>query len=188
METFSEMKIIEVGCRIIVTDDKTPNEIAVKLLDQLASSSLNIAKKLKQLVNPKDIIATFSNSKTIQEVLNILKYKNIIVFESTPGGEGKELVKNVLGNPLLVSDQEGLDMISMGEIKSIIISCDSYIPYIGIINKVGTKELVNHASQFNLPVFVLINSLKQINQVPKISSELLEFIEFKKNMLIIQDT
>jgi translation initiation factor 2B subunit (eIF-2B alpha/beta/delta family) len=187
--TFGDMKIIKNTLdelAIQPVDNLVPHSIDI--LQLIRTSSVKIASNLRKYLNPEDTIATFSHSKTILDVLNILKPKKIFVLESSPGGEGKLLSNELEVTNTLVEDSLGFSMIESGQINVVLIGCDAYVPDNGIVNKLGTLKLVEIARKSRVDVYVLVCKRKYAHNLVSVESDILEFVPLTDNMKVIIDS
>ncbi len=118
-----------------------------------------ISTKIDKIVNDKSIILTFSNSKTVKDVIiELNEKKDIKVFslESNPGGEGKILYKSLKVKGIkvkLIKDAKLLQIVK--NCDYVFIGADKIIDRTYFINKIGTSDLCKISKKFKKPVILI---------------------------------
>lgn len=167
---------------------KNIRESAQFLQNEITTSNFQILKNLRKQVNSFEtkVCLTISNSLTLQFALQDLNFKEIYIMRSEPGGEGLYLFDKI-PNSLLVEDERAVSLIRSGVVDMILMGCDAFKPHESFINKVGSKKICEAAEELDIPVYILTNSLKEAEKLPKIKSHLFEEIEFKTNIRIVTE-
>ncbi len=136
-------------------------------------------KNLKRNIYPEIKILTISNSKTVFDVIYLLKLNQInpqvFVMKSNPGGEGKLLfrkLKQLNIKSYLIEDLKIVQFIK--RIDVVIIGADSIYDKKWFVNKIGTRRLLELSKKFDKPVFVVALREKIIKRLrdPSISKRL----------------
>jgi len=168
---------------------KNIQESARILQNEITMSNFQILKKLRSHIDSfhKKVCLTISNSLTLQFALQDLDFKEIYIMRSNPGGEGIYLFDKV-PNSHLIEDERAVSLIRSGVVDMILIGCDAFKPGDRFINKVGSREICDAASEIDIPVFILTNSLKETEKLPKIKSHTFEEIPITSNITVITDT
>jgi len=167
---------------------KNIRESALILQNEITTANFKILKNLRSEVNSFYDIAclTISNSLTLQFVLQDLDFKEIYIMRSDPGGEGLYLFDKI-PNSHLIEDERAASLIRSGVVDIVLMGCDAFMPQHGFINKVGSKKICKAAEEFDIPVYILTNSLKEANKLPKIKSNLFEEIDLTSNITIVTE-
>ncbi len=138
--------------------------------DKYAHLPAIIARQLAGLLPaPKATLLTHSHSQTVIGVLSILQRKGscpaIVQTESTPGGEGRlqaaALAEAGLIVNLVADKQVGT---ALPDVDAVVLGVDQY-DLAGFVNKVGSRSLVTLAATRELPVYLLADQRKQVNQI-----------------------
>jgi translation initiation factor eIF-2B subunit delta len=121
------------------------------------------ASKELTLLTP---IATYSSSKTVEKTIKMLSGNNtnlqVICSESRPKNEGVSLAKNLAKNNISVSLMTDASLFShLENVKTILIGADS-ITKNGVVNKIGSKSLILLANHYDLNIYCLCSSHKQL--------------------------
>jgi translation initiation factor 2B subunit (eIF-2B alpha/beta/delta family) len=184
LDRFSDMGIFTYVLQNL--DRNHLKESANKIKKEILESSEIIKSNFKKYMGSKTKLLTFSNSQLIEEVLktvNCEKYSMI----SEPGKEGKILSNKI--NSFLLQDEEALDRLSNKEFNYVIISCDQYSET-EIVNKIGTKKLLQYCNDNQVPCLLLASKFKRTNSIIKPQNPLLEIIsleDFKDMIILVGD-
>ncbi|RMG42486.1 MAG: hypothetical protein D6732_01035 [Methanobacteriota archaeon] len=190
--TFPDMTIFSKIKAQIIQGIKNGNDIHsvfANLQNQLEHSIERLTTRVKHLVTPKDLILTFSNSRTLSSLLQSIKVKKVFVAHSLPGGEGEILygILKKFQNTELIEDNQIEEVLSLDGVK-VMISCDSVVPKIGFVNKVGTANLCALAQEKDVPVILVGGWLKETDLIAQNSqSPLLEWIPWFDNIVYVSD-
>jgi translation initiation factor 2B subunit (eIF-2B alpha/beta/delta family) len=137
----------------IVTFEKSLNQ-AEKTISRLTTDEL-------RSVSP---IATYSSSKTVQNAIESIakKQKSVQIYcaESRPKNEGAKLARHLSKKEIevfLMTDATLFSLIS--KVKAVIIGADA-ITNQGIINKIGSKPLVQLANKKDVKVYCICSTHK----------------------------
>lgn len=111
-------------------------------------------------------IATYSSSATVEKTIKMLSENNtdlkVICSESRPKNEGVTLAKNLAKSNVSVSLMTDAGLFShLENVKTILIGADS-ITKNGVVNKIGTKSLILLANHYDLNIYCLCSSHKQL--------------------------
>ena len=167
---------------------KNIRESALILQNEITAYNFQILKNLREHVDTfhDKVCLTISNSLTLQFVLQDLDFKEIYIMRSMPGGEGIYLFDKI-ANSHLIEDERAASFIRSGVVDIILMGCDAYKPDHSFINKVGSRKISEAACEFDIPIYVLTNGLKETEKLPKIKSNLFEEILITSNTSIITE-
>ena len=181
-------------------ENKTKNqikEVFTRHSVQIRHSIEIIVKKFNDILEGnKTNVLTFSNSHTIENVIlesQLDRIKNIYVYESNPGGEGKILAERLMRDHKikdrikLVSDQDGDKLIQEKEVDIIIIGCDAYTKDRWFINKIGSSAIAKIAKNNNVKIVVLTSKSKEIEkgEISRVLSPILEYVKIDNNIVFL---
>ncbi len=110
-------------------------------------------------------VLTHSYSSTVRRALELaVKGKRkltVYVIESSPGSEGKQLAKDLIGIGVpvkLITDSAMNSIIS--DIEMVIVGADSVLANGSVINKIGTSKIANLAKEEEIPFYAVCESAK----------------------------
>ena len=137
------------------------SDVGTEIINSSKKNKALIAQHLKAIALDTKSVFTYSYSGTVVDVIRLAGYKNIMVTESRPMMEGKQLAKE-LGeagyNVLLVVDGAAGMYVSAADVC--LIGADS-VQYNGsVVNKVGSKLLGYAAKDKGVPFYVLCDTSK----------------------------
>jgi translation initiation factor 2B subunit (eIF-2B alpha/beta/delta family) len=154
-------------------DSETVKAELIHSLDYEAERCVNLAVdsifnqyQTQQYQSPsKDfVIGTFSRSSTLKLILERLLQSvkdindaqassiRIVCSKSTPGDEG-ELMANDIPNACCLADNTFQQYVKDGMINIVIVGADCVLSnQLGIVNKIGTRELSQVCKQSNIPI------------------------------------
>lgn len=143
--------------------------------------NIDITSKLQEYLPDKKLtILTHSHSGVIIAVLRNLLSKgyliDVIQTNSEPGGEGLIQAKAIeqLGiNVIIIKDEDLAN--SIDQVDCCFLGVDQYDEN-SFVNKLGSKAIVEIATQFNKPVYVLGDSRKKIDRIELETSAIFEKI------------
>jgi translation initiation factor 2B subunit (eIF-2B alpha/beta/delta family) len=148
------------------------NQLNDYFRNQIASEKLlytRIFENLPDHIKHSNNILTFSNSKTIFEIIKLLGEKNkklsVTISESRPQFEGRELAKAIskLGIKInFISEAQLPNFVSQCDI--VIIGADIILKSGNVINKVGSKSLAIICKHFKKPFYVIADNSKISNR------------------------
>ncbi len=163
-------------------------ESARILQNEITSYNFQILKNLRHHVDTfhDKVCLTISNSLTLQFVLQDLDFKEIYIMRSMPGGEGIYLFDKI-PNSHLIEDQRAASLIRSGVVDIILMGCDAYKSGHSFINKVGSRKISEAAREFDIPIYVLTNGLKEAEKLPKIKSSIFEEVPINSNISVITE-
>lgn len=127
-----------------------------------------IADKLYELINEGDKILTHSYSMTVINALtSIYKLKkfSVISTESRPSYEGLETARLLAekGVPVTIIIDAAIGVF-MRDVDKVVIGADAILADYSIVNKVGSFPIALMAKEHHIPVIVVAESLKKIEE------------------------
>ena len=136
-------------------------EIAGELFEESNNVKIKMIEHLKTVANDPETVFTYSYSSTVKKAIQGLGVKSVIVTESRPGNEGITLAKELAEEGLnVLTGVDGIVHMYMKAADVVLVGADS-VQYDGsFINKVGTKMLGYAAREFNVPFYVLCDTMK----------------------------
>ncbi|MFX0139719.1 MAG: translation initiation factor eIF-2B [Candidatus Hodarchaeota archaeon] len=156
LENYDKIPLEELKIRAINKGEKILEEsdIAIKRIIELFSN----------IIKDNSTIMTHSMSRTVLEILEHNKDKNlrVILTESRPQLEGIKLAKLLAGRfpiTLIVDSAVGY-FIKNRKIDLILVGADSILTDGSVINKIGTYPLALLAHENKVPFYVVTESLK----------------------------
>jgi translation initiation factor 2B subunit (eIF-2B alpha/beta/delta family) len=134
------------------------------------------------------VILTLSNSSVIRHtVTSAHNSPDVLCAESLPGGEGANQAKALHESGIRATLVKDGDLPgSMQKVQAIALGADQW-DLSEFINKVGSKKLVDIAEIEEIPVFVLAEGFKRVDQLSRPSSSLTQ-IELMSNGKTAQAT
>jgi translation initiation factor 2B subunit (eIF-2B alpha/beta/delta family) len=137
------------------------SEIGNKIINNSSKNRKLIAEHLEMLAKEVESIFTYSYSSTVLDVIREIGYTNILITESRPMLEGRQLAKE-LGEEgfevLLVVDGAAAMYIESADIC--LLGADSVQFNGSVINKVGSKLLGYAAKDQGIPLYILCDTYK----------------------------
>ncbi len=133
-------------------------------------------ERLSSIVDGK-VVVTISRSHIVEKAL--LKARHVIALESTPGGEGIELVRFLKGRSVLATlfpDSAVGYAVKASDI--VVVGADAVLKD-GFINKTGTLPLALTAKHLNKPLYVACPKYK----FDEVEFEEIVDLNFKEGML-----
>ncbi len=136
-------------------------EIAGELFEESNNAKLRMVEHLKTVANDPETVFTYSYSSTVKKAIQGLGVKSVIVTESRPGNEGITMAKELAEEGLnVLTGVDGIVHMYMKAADIVLVGADS-VQYDGsFINKVGTKILGYAAREYNIPFYVLCDTMK----------------------------
>ena len=143
---------------------------------------LNIFRKHKNIFSKINSVVTISNSKTIFEILKLIKKHNskikVYVCESRPKLEGRILSQNLSKiniNVELITEAGVTSIIK--SIDAAIIGADIILKNGNVVNKIGSNPLAVMCKYYSVPFYVIADKNKisdgiKFNQKEKPSTEI----------------
>ena len=125
-----------------------------------------LSDKLKTKLKPKTRIVTFSNSKTITEVLSLLNIDNynldIYISESRPMNEGRIMCLELAERGIKVTlVTEAMLSNTIEKCDFVLIGADIIMNNCSIVNKVGSRSLAIICKYFKKDLYVISSSEKR---------------------------
>lgn len=135
-------------------------------------------------------VITHSNSSMVQAVLKILATRgftfHVLQTTSYPGGEGKLQADSLSRAGLavtLINDDDIKEQMAAAE--ACLLGVDQY-DQAGFVNKVGSTAMVEAACKAAVPVFVLGDARKQVNQITMAPiGSLFEYVPWQKGIRLL---
>jgi len=137
--------------------DQTIDEVQSQLEKDAKLAHDFALAKISSLIRTGNVktIATFSRSATLTNILQLLLQKHrdlrVLCSQSSPGDEGLLMAHDLSGS-VCVDDMDLLQCIRDGTIDLILIGADC-VTQQHVVNKIGTKKLVEVAKKSNVPVY-----------------------------------
>ena len=143
---------------------------------------LNIFEKNKKIFSKLNSIVTISNSKTVFEILKLMRRHNskikVYVCESRPNFEGRILAQNLSKiniNVELITEAGVTSIIK--SIDAAIIGADIILKNGNVVNKIGSNLLAVMCKYYSVPFYVIANKNKisdgiEFNQKEKPSTDI----------------
>jgi len=128
-----------------------------------------IYENLKRLLKNKNTVLTISNSRTVLEVIKIwhLENKNmhVIISESRPMNEGREIAKSLLKEGIKVTFITDFSIPGyISKTDAVIIGTDSILKNGDAVNKIGSRAAAIICRYYKKPFYVLAGSDKFSNE------------------------
>ena len=154
--------------------------------------NLAISSNLQEyLIDKKLTVLTHSYSGVIIDVLMNLALRGILIdviqTVSEPVGEGREQAKSIaqLGiNTRVIKDEDLIN--SIGQVNCCFLGVDQYDDK-SIVNKVGSRAIIEMAAQLNKPVFVLGDTRKLVDSTSAGTTGLFEIVPIKSHVHLINE-
>jgi translation initiation factor 2B subunit (eIF-2B alpha/beta/delta family) len=134
------------------------------------------------------VILTLSNSSVIRHaVASARTTQKVLCAESLPGGEGANQAKALHESGIRATLVKDGDLPgSMQKVQALALGADQW-DMSEFINKVGSKNLVDYAELEGIPVLVLAEGFKRIDQLSKPDSSITQ-LELMSNGKTTQET
>lgn len=177
-------------------------EIAVALLEKVskdaAEAAEDAARNSAAMMPSEGNILTHSYSSTVRKALDLAgKSKRLLTVyttESSPGLEGRQLAKDLIGDGLsikLIADSAVESAIP--SIDLVLVGADSVLADGSVINKIGTKRIAGAAHEKRIPVHVVcetakFSALDFLGEPSKIAETLFDVTPNKHISKIITET
>lgn len=136
-------------------------------VDRCVDKAVNIILEEYKTLDPSSsstdfVIGTFSRSSTLKMILErVLSHKTdveqsksirVVCSQSTPGNEG-EIMANDITSASWLPDSSFLEKVRDGEINLVVVGADCILSdQLGIVNKIGTKEVALVCKASNVPI------------------------------------
>lgn len=120
-----------------------------------------LVEKAKNVLGDPDTVFTVSDSSTVADVILGLGAKNVVVTESRPQMEGRNLAERLAGkgiNVLLVVDAAAAIFMESADVA--VVGADSVLHDGSIVNKVGTRTAALAARDQDVPFYVVCSTYK----------------------------
>jgi len=120
-----------------------------------------LVENAKSVLGEPDTVFTISDSSTVADVVLGVGAKNIVVTESRPQMEGRNLAQRLAGegvNVLLVVDAAAAMFMESSNVA--VVGADSVLYDGSFVNKVGTRIMALAARDQGLPFYVVCSTSK----------------------------
>jgi translation initiation factor 2B subunit (eIF-2B alpha/beta/delta family) len=136
----------------------------VRYADDLDRGLIATVRQAADLVRPGSIVLTYSNSTAVRLALwrAIAEGKRFIVVcsESRPANEGVALAEDLAGRGVPVYLAVDAALFGWLGIADLVLTGADAIMTTGIVNKVGTRPLLETARRLHVPAYALADSTK----------------------------
>jgi ribose 1,5-bisphosphate isomerase len=120
-----------------------------------------LVKNAESVLGEPDTVFTISDSSTVADVVLGVGAKNVVVTESRPQMEGRNLAERLAGdgvNVLLVVDAAAAMFMESADVA--VVGADSVLYDGSFVNKVGTRTLALAARDQGVPLYVVCSTSK----------------------------
>ena len=120
-----------------------------------------LVKNAKSVLGEPDTVFTISDSSTVADVVLGVGVKNVVVTESRPQMEGRNLAERLAGegvNVLLVVDAAAAMFMESADVA--VVGADSVLYDGNVVNKVGTRIVALAARDQGVPFYVVCSTSK----------------------------
>ena len=122
---------------------------------------LRMVENAKSVLGEPDTVFTISDSSTVADVVLGVGAKNVVVTESRPQMEGRNLAERLAGegvNVLLVVDAAAAMFMESADVA--VVGADSVLYDGSFVNKVGTRTVALAARDQGVPFYVVCSTSK----------------------------
>ena len=152
---------------------RLPEEVALNELRAAATKSASmiikesrkdrgrLVKNAESVLGEPDTVFTISDSSTVADVVLGVGAKNVVVTESRPQMEGRNLAERLAGdgvNVLLVVDAAAAMFMESADVA--VVGADSVLHDGSFVNKVGTRIVALAARDQGVPFYVVCSTSK----------------------------
>ena len=134
---------------------------ATMIIKESRRDRSRLVENAKSVLGEPDTVFTISNSSTVADVVLGVGAKNIVVTESRPQMEGRNLAQRLAGegvNVLLVVDAAAAMFMESSNVA--VVGADSVLYDGSFVNKVGTRIMALAARDQGLPFYVVCSTSK----------------------------
>jgi len=120
-----------------------------------------LVKNAKSVLGEPDTVFTISDSSTVEDVVLGVGAKNVVVTESRPQMEGRNLAERLAGagvNVLLVVDAAAAMFMESADVA--VVGADSVLHDSSFVNKIGTRTVALAARDQGVPFYVVCSTSK----------------------------
>ncbi|MCK4702671.1 translation initiation factor eIF-2B [Candidatus Bathyarchaeota archaeon] len=120
-----------------------------------------LVENAKSVLGEPETVFTISDSSTVADVVLGVGAKNVVVTESRPQMEGRNLAERLAGegvNVLLVVDAAAAMFMESADVA--VVGADSVLYDGGFVNKVGTRTVALAARDQGVPFYVVCSTSK----------------------------
>jgi len=120
-----------------------------------------LVENAKSVLGEPDTVFTISDSSTVADMVLGVGAKNVVVTESRPQMEGRNLAERLAGegvNVLLVVDAAAAMFMESADVA--VVGADSVLYDGGFVNKVGTRTVALAARDQGVPFYVVCSTSK----------------------------
>ena len=134
---------------------------ATMIIKESRKDRSRLVENAKSVMGEPDTVFTISDSSTVADVVLGVGAKNIVVTESRPQMEGRNLAQRLAGegvNVLLVVDAAAAMFMESSNVA--VVGADSVLYDGSFVNKVGTRIMALAARDQGLPFYVVCSTSK----------------------------
>ncbi|RKZ16433.1 hypothetical protein DRQ17_05425 [bacterium] len=134
-----------------------------------------LGKRVKENIGKIRAITTISRSRSVLIGIQALKPERIYILRGYPLNDGKRMVEDVEGitEPVLLEDLNMVDGLRMSD--CVLIGADCISPD-GFVNRKGSLPLCIVANYLRIPVYVVSEELKVVNNFCEVREDIFEYI------------
>ncbi|MBI1357921.1 MAG: hypothetical protein GC160_26585 [Acidobacteria bacterium] len=141
-------------------DEEGP-AVVETLRTSLVEGNRSIAAKLREALPRDAVILTLSHGSTVREALPGLQPREVRIFESLPGGEGRTLAERLPGLKTTLFPDAAMGRAAVGADLALV-GVDSFDPDGALVHKVGTLPLALVCRFRSIPLYAAGHSLKRV--------------------------
>ncbi len=144
---------------------ETVATLAQKARTEAEATAEDASRNTVSILPEEGHVLTHSYSSTVRRALELaVKGKRkltVYVIESSPGSEGKQLAKDLIGIgvPVKLIAESAMNSI-ISDIEMVIVGADSVLANGSVINKIGTSKIANLAKEEEIPFYAVCESAK----------------------------
>ena len=134
---------------------------ATMIIKESRKDRSRLVENAKSVMGEPDTVFTISDSSTVADVVLGVGAKNVVVTESRPQMEGRNLAQRLAGegvNVLLVVDAAAAMFMESSNVA--VVGADSVLYDGSFVNKVGTRIMALAARDQGLPFYVVCSTSK----------------------------
>ena len=120
-----------------------------------------LVENAKSVLGEPDTVFTISDSSTVADVVLGVGAKNVVVTESRPQMEGRNLAERLAGegvNVLLIVDAAAAMFMESADVA--VVGADSVLHDSSFVNKIGTRTVALAARDQGVPFYVVCSTSK----------------------------
>jgi translation initiation factor 2B subunit (eIF-2B alpha/beta/delta family) len=131
------------------------------IIKESRKDRVRLVDNARSLLGEPDTVFTFSDSSTVEDVVLGVGARNVVVTESRPQMEGRNLAERLAGegvNVLLVVDAAAA--MFMESVDVAVVGADGVLHDGSFVNKVGTRTVALAARDQGVPFYVACSTSK----------------------------